>query len=113
MGWWGQGLLGWINAVNTKGLGSRDLLFSSTLPSISLNPHPSPPHFPPPSIPDAVLHFAEGRDGTGIGNQRICLNKHVRVSLEDQHKEKSLCWSAYDYQKKHLLWGEDSTGKVG
>ena len=52
------GLLGWINTVDTKGLGSRDLLFSSTLPSISLNPRPSPPPtFPPPSIPGSVSHF--------------------------------------------------------
>lgn len=34
----GLGMLGWINTVDTKGLGGRDLLFSSTLPSISLNP---------------------------------------------------------------------------
>lgn len=31
-------MLGWINTVDTKGLGGRDLLFSSTLPSISFNP---------------------------------------------------------------------------
>lgn len=39
-GWGGGGLgtLRWINTVDTKGLGGRDLLFSSTLPSISLNP---------------------------------------------------------------------------
>lgn len=34
----GLGLLGWINTIDTKGLASRDLLFSSNLPSISLNP---------------------------------------------------------------------------
>lgn len=34
----GLGTLKWINTVDTKGLGGRDLLFSSTLPSISLNP---------------------------------------------------------------------------
>lgn len=34
----GLGTLGWINTVDTKGLGGRDLLFSPSLPSISLNP---------------------------------------------------------------------------
>lgn len=44
---WGLGIFRWINTADTKGLGSRDLLFSSTLPSISLNPRPSP-HSPLP-----------------------------------------------------------------
>lgn len=42
-----MGLFEWINTVDTKGLGSTDLLFSSTLPSISLNP---------PSLSRSLMH---------------------------------------------------------
>lgn len=71
----GGGLFRWINTVDTKGFGSRDLLFSSTLPSISLNPSlpptpPPSPHFPPPSIHGSVLHFAEGKKGYWSGRQQ-------------------------------------------
>lgn len=57
----GLGILRWINTVDTKGLGSRDLLFSSTVPSISLHSRPSSLTFPPPSVAGSVSHFA-GRD---------------------------------------------------
>lgn len=62
---------GWINTIDTKGLGSRDLLFSSTLPSISLNPRPSPPHFPPPSIPGCLAL---------CGGKKVCWSKRSEAS---------------------------------
>lgn len=60
------GSLGWINTVDTKGLGSRDLLFSSTLPSISLNPRPSPPNFPPLPLSPVLSRTLRGGGGREI-----------------------------------------------
>ena len=78
---------GWINTADTKGLGSRDLLFSSTLPSISLNPRP---HYPPPPPPFTALSrtllWEIWRWGweVSLWGSTVSFHKHVVVSSEER-----------------------------
>lgn len=76
----GLGLLGWINTIDTKGLASRDLLFLSNLPSISLNPTTTT------SLARLCFIFCWGYKKRGVGGNKMIFSQTCDGQVREEGK---------------------------